>query len=109
MAYIFPGPSAPPQTVRAVNKTKNSIGVMWDDVPARQRNGKILKYTVNYHSGKPGDSIHEKTIDAPTLFATLELLTSNTKYNITVMASNKHGIGPASVPILVTTSNGSKF
>ena len=33
----------------------------------------------------------------------------NTKYTITVQAYNEKGHGPASVPIYVTTSDGSKF
>ena len=73
------------------------------------KNDESLSYIVNYRSGKPGDSIQEKSIDASTLFAKMESLTRNTNYNITVMASNQYGNGPTSVPVIVTTSNGSKF
>ncbi|XP_078366482.1 neogenin-like isoform X2 [Oculina patagonica] len=102
-------PSAPPQIVRAVNKTINSIGVTWDEVPESHRNGDILRYTVSYHLVIPGDYIKEKSFDVPTRFANLENLSSNTNYSITVLASNQHGNGPPSVPTFVTTSNGSDF
>ena len=42
-------------------------------------------------------------------FANLTNLGMNTNYTITVQAYNEKGHGPASVPIYVTTSDGSKF
>ena len=88
----------------------NSIGVTWDEVPADQRNGDILNYTVSYYSDKSpqeGLKIYEKKTE--TRFAYLTHLTENTNYNITVLASNHEGDGPTSAPIVVTTSDGSKF
>lgn len=109
MAFIFAGPSAPPQTVRAVTKTMHSIGVKWDEVPESHRNGGISRYTVSYHPHTLRDQIQETSIDAPTRFANLEHLSSNTNYSITVLASNQHGNGPPSDPSFVTTSDGSKL
>ena len=109
MKFIYAGPGAPPQNVRAVNKTIHSIGVKWGEVPESHRNRDIKRYTIRYHSFKSGEPSRVKSIDAPTSFATLENLTINTNYSITVMASNQHGNGPPSVPTFVTTSNGSKF
>ena len=108
MAFISTGPSAPPQNVRAVTKTMYSIGVTWDEVPEIHRNGDILNYIVSYHSDTPDNPVQERS-DASTRFANLEHLANNTNYSITVLASNQHGRGPASVPTIVTTSNGSKF
>ena len=102
-------PSAPPQIVRAVNKTMHSIGVTWREVPESHRHGDILSYTVTYHSATPEDTMQVKSIRTPTRFATLTNLTKNTKYSITVMASNQGGDGPPSSPTFVITSNGSKF
>jgi len=44
-----------------------------------------------------------------TRFANLTQLTENTTYTITVLASNDKGPGPASDPIVVATSDGSKY
>ena len=108
MAF-FSEPSAPPQFVRAVNKTIDSIGVTWNEVPTCDQNGLIVNYTVSYHSVTPGYTVEEKSIIASSRFANLTNLTRNTNYSITVMASNQIGNGPPSSPTVVTTSNGSKF
>jgi len=44
-----------------------------------------------------------------TRFANLTQLTEKTNYTITVLASNDKGTGPASDPIVVATSDGSKY
>lgn len=107
--FVPSEPSAPPQTVRAVNKTMHSVGVTWKEVPEGHRHGEILSYTVSYHSAKPGDPMQVKSVRTPTRFATLTNLIRDTNYSITVMASNQVGNGPASSPTFVITSNGSKF
>lgn len=95
--------------MRAVNKTINSIGVTWNEVPKRDQNGVIVNYTVSYHSVTPGTLVEEKLIIASSRFATLTNLTRNTTYSITVMASNQIGTGPPSSPVFVNTSDGSKI
>lgn len=102
-------PSAPPQTVRAVNKTMHSVGVTWREVPEGHRHGVILRYTVTYHSVTPGDPMQVKSVRTPTHFASLTNLTKNTNYSITLMASNHGGNGPPSSPTFVVTSNDSTF
>lgn len=87
----------------------HGIGVKWGEVPESHPNGETLNYTVSYHSETPEGLMQKTLIDAPTRFANLENLANNTNYSITVLASNQYGNGPASVPIFVTTSNGSKF
>lgn len=91
-----------------MNKTGHSVGVTWREVPESNRHGDILRYTVTYHSATPGDPVQVKAIRTPTRFATLENLTKNTNYSITVMASNQGGNGPSSSPVFVVTSNDSK-
>lgn len=109
MAFVPAEPSAPPQTVRAVNKTMHSVGITWREAPEGHRHGEILSYTVSYHSAKPGDPMQVKSVRTSTRFATLTNLTKDTNYSIIVMASNQVGNGPASSPTFVITSNGSKF
>ena len=95
--------------MRAVNKTMDSIGVMWNEVPKRDQNGVIVNNVVSYHSVTPGYLIEEKLTIASSRFATLTNLTRNTNYSITVMASNRIGNGPPSSPVFVNTSDGSKI
>ena len=109
MSSVSSEPSAPPQTVRAVTKTRYSVGVTWREVPEGHRHGDILSYTITYYSATPGDPMQVKSIGTPTRFATLTNLTKNTNYSITVMASNQDGNGPPSSPTFVITSNGGTF
>ena len=95
--------------MRAVNKTIDSIGVTWNEVPTSEQNGAIVNYTVSYHSVTPGYIVEEHFIIASSRFATLTNLTRNTNYSFTVMASNQIGNGPASSPTFVNTSDGSKI
>ena len=95
--------------MRAVNKTIDSIGVSWNEVPTRDQNGVIVNYTVSYHLVAPGILVEEKLIVVLSRFATLTNLTMNTTYSITVMASTEIGTGPPSSPILVSTSDDSKI
>ena len=109
MTSVPSEPSAPPQAVRAVNKTMHSVGVTWREVPEVHRHGNILSYTVTYHSATPGDLMQVESVRTPARFETLTNLTKNTKYSITVMASNQGGNGPPSSPTFVITSSGSTF
>ena len=106
---LLAGPIAPPESVRAVNRTMYSIGVKWDEVPQSLRNGLITSYTITYHSDTYSEAPQTKVLNAPTRFANLTHLTENTNYTITVQASNDKGPGPASDAIVVATSDGSKY
>ena len=70
-----------------------------------------MSYIVRYHSGEPSEQQRKKvpSADPSTRFANLTHLTKNTTYTITVLASNDNGTGPASDPIVVATSDGSKY
>ena len=108
MTFIL-APSAPPEVVRAVRKTMHSIRVTWTEVPVDRQNGDILKYTVSYQKDADSSLRHKLVIRAPRRFANLTKLTDDTRYNITVRASNQNGRGPPSDSTTVTTSNGSKL
>ena len=106
----FPtGPSSPPKSVRAVTRTMYSIGVKWDEVPITLRNGVIMSYIIRYHSDTSSEPQQTNVAIPSTRFANLSHLTKNTNYTITVLASNGKGTGPASDPIIVATSDGSKY
>ena len=91
-----------------LNRTMYSIGVKWDEVPQNHRNGDITSNTVGYHSDTSSESQQEMVLNAPTRFANLTKLSKNTKYTITVLASNNKGPGPASDPIVAETIDGGK-
>ena len=77
-------------------------------VPWDGRNGGITSYTVSYHSDTSSNS-QKVFSNVSKRFANLTQLTENTNYTITVLASNDKGNGPASDPIVVATSDGSKY
>lgn len=102
-ASFFTGPS-PPQTVRAVNKTKTSIRVTWDKVPPNQQNGNVTNYTVMYQLKTNGEPLN-KVVGATFCYLNLTGLCMNTSYTIKVSASNEFGAGSPSDAINVTTAD----
>ena len=75
------------------------------------QNGDIMSYIIRYYPGKPSEQQQKKESSSGPLtrFANLTHLTKNTNYTIIVLASNDKGTGPASDPIVVATSDGSKY
>jgi len=100
-------PSAAPQNVRGHNTSSTSILVTWDEVPANEQRGNIRYYTVLYKETEGGV---EKSIqvDSPAVSVELTSLERYAKYSIQVSAATVKGEGPASVPITVSTKQGSK-
>ena len=101
-------PNAPPANVRGQNASSTNILVQWGDVPAADRNGIILSYTVTYIALSGGSPL-TKEVDAPLTQANLTGLNKYTNYSITVSASTSKGGGNASVPIIVITDEDSKL
>ena len=99
------GPS-PPRGFRAVNKTTTSIRLQWH----HQQNSAITGYTVNYRPASSAEENQQSTVhgihDREDI--TITGLLINVTYSVTIQASDKNGTGPASSPIFVTTSDGSK-
>ncbi|CAH3030418.1 unnamed protein product, partial [Porites evermanni] len=93
---------APPTNVKGNNVTSTSIFVQWDEVPADNKNGIVVNYTVTYAELPSGDSGKEIVI-APRTNATLTGLQKFTNYSITVFASTSKGGGNKSEPIIVIT------
>ena len=99
-----PVPSAPPANVTATALSSTQILVSWDEVPFGERNGDITHYEVMYN---PLDSfeggIENGSVTTVNRSILLEELEEYVTYNISVRAQNSVGVGPFSVPILVTT------
>ena len=108
LTHFYTEPSAAPVNVRGHNTSSTSILVQWGNVPAEDRNGKILSYTVTYKVGE-GDAL-TKVVNAPATQTTLSGLNEHTEYSITVFASTSKGGGTANEPaIKVTTDEDSKY
>ena len=88
--------------------SSTSILVQWDSVPAKNRNGIIMSYTITYKE-LPGGGANSQKVNAATTQATLTGLKKYTNYSITVFASTSKGDGNASEPIIVMTGEDSRF
>ena len=106
--YYYLEPNAPPSNIQGHNTRSTSIFVQWDDVPAIDQNGIILRYTVTY-TALPGGIERTKVVDAPTTQVNLTGLNEYTNCSITVFASTVKGDGNVSEPIIVITDEDSKF
>lgn len=92
--------------------TSTSLLVTWNKVPAADKNGVILSYTVRFQAigvisvNAPGN--FKLKIAFPTRKAYLTGLIKNQRYNISVLAPIIKGDGPNSPPIYATTHQDSK-
>ena len=100
-------PSGAPQNVRGHNTSFTSILVTWDEVPANEQRGNIRYYTVIYKETQEGVEM-SKQVDSPKRSVELTGLKRYAKYSIQVSAATVKGDGPASVPITVSTEQGSE-
>ena len=105
---LFSAPNATPVNVRGHNTSSTSILVQWGEVPAADRNGTILSYTVTYKALPNGIEL-TKNVTAPTTQVTLTNLNEYTNYSITVFAWTAKGGGNVSAPIIVITDEDSKY
>ena len=100
-------PSASPLNLQSINTTFNSILATWNEVPAADRNGIIVSYTVRYQA-IGGDNvnaqINTKTVEFSTKWVNLAGLKEDTVYRISVLASTVKGDGKYSEPIFVRTN-----
>ena len=104
-------PSRPPLNLTLNDTTSTSLLVTWNEVPAPDRNGIILRYTVRYQA-IGGISVNAPVnftnVTFPTRKVNLTGLIKNQRYNISVLASTVKGDGPYSPPILPKTNQDSK-
>ena len=108
VSVYFIEPTAAPENVTGHNTSSTNISVSWGEVPAADRNGIILSYTVTYQSQTQNDSGSEKVF-YPNRSLDLSGLKKFVKYNITVFATTVKGDGPTSGVIVVSTDQDSKL
>ena len=101
-------PNAHSADVWGHNTSSTSIFIQWETVPPTDQNGTILNYTVIYKALPEGNP-QTMVVSAPTNQAKLTGLNEYTNYSITVFASNVHGNGKSSYPIVVVTDESSKY
>ena len=91
--------------------TSISVLVTWNEIPAADKNGIILSYTVKYQAIggiNVNAPVNFTKIYFPTREANLTGLIKNQRYKISVLASTTKGDGPYSPPILPETNQDSK-
>ena len=93
--FSFIVPSVPPVIVMSPTVSSRSITVNWNEIPCIQRNGRIIRYEVQF--GPSG----EGTISGRSF--TANGLTPFTNYTFQVCGVNSAGPGPYSDLIIITT------
>lgn len=102
-------PSAPPQDVRVTSVDVQAVKVTWKPPKPEFHNGKLRGYRVGYKIHGVGDPLVYKSLDASNasrkdLSVVVDGLKKFTIYEFVVEAYNGPGIGPASEPVLATTT-----
>ena len=84
--------------------------VTWEDIPLIDQNGVIIIYEVLYESLETlRGSVSEQKLNTTNFFATLVDLEEFVNYSISIRGYTIVGPGIYSVPIIVMTSEASKF
>ncbi|XP_056883703.1 receptor-type tyrosine-protein phosphatase S isoform X30 [Takifugu flavidus] len=96
-------PSGYPQSIAAEGATTSTIQVSWQPVLLAERNGKIIKYALQYKDINSPRSPSELFITAPESTVTLDGLKADTTYDIKMCAFTSKGSGPYSPSVQFRT------
>lgn len=96
-------PSGYPQSITAEGATTSTIQVSWQPVLLAERNGKIIKYALQYKDINSPRSPSELFITAPESTVTLDGLKADTTYDIKMCAFTSKGSGPYSPSVQFRT------
>ena len=110
ISFSSPVPSQPPQDVRIMVLTSQSMRVTWSKPPSNAINGQLLGYKVYYFIIKRPEKIFNRTVrgsDARNV--TLTELGKFTRYKIRVAAFTRKGVGVESVAKVALTKEDSKY
>ena len=103
-------PASPPHNVTAMVESSTTIRVLWEEVPAIDRNGVITEYEVQYEPLETFDGqISTSTINTSMLSINLTELQEYVDYNISVRAYTSAGPGPYSDPVTGRTDTDCKL
>ena len=81
---------------------ESRIHCRWQPPPRKDRNGRIVGYTVRYRAVN-NDASFTKSVNDSVLSIDLEKLQAYTEYHIDVAAKTSKGLGPFSHYLSVTT------
>ncbi|KAK7909740.1 hypothetical protein WMY93_014424 [Mugilogobius chulae] len=96
-------PSGYPQSISAEGATTSTVQVNWHPVLLAERNGKIVKYALQYKDINSPRSPSELFITAPESTVTLDGLRADTTYDIKMCAFTSKGSGPYSPSVQFRT------
>ncbi|CAG02291.1 unnamed protein product, partial [Tetraodon nigroviridis] len=96
-------PSGYPQSITAEGATTSTIQVSWQPVLLTERNGKIIKYALQYKDINSPRSPSELFITAPESTVILDGLKADTTYDIKMCAFTSKGSGPYSPSVQFRT------
>ncbi|XP_029696457.1 receptor-type tyrosine-protein phosphatase S isoform X23 [Takifugu rubripes] len=96
-------PSGYPQSIAAEGATTSTIQVSWQPALLAERNGKIIKYALQYKDINSPRSPSELFITAPESTVTLDGLKADTTYDIKMCAFTSKGSGPYSPSVQFRT------
>jgi len=104
----FLGPSAPPQDLKLKDTTSTSLLVGWNEVPAVDKNGIIISYTVSYQAIDSA-LVENLTVYFPTREVILTGLIKSMNYSVKILASTDKGDGMYSDPEFFVTNQDGKL
>lgn len=96
-------PSGYPQSITAEGATTSTVEVNWHPVLLAERNGKIVKYALQYKDINSPRSPSELFITAPESTVLLDGLRADTTYDIKMCAFTSKGSGPYSPSVQFRT------
>ncbi|KAJ0055609.1 hypothetical protein NL108_005419 [Boleophthalmus pectinirostris] len=96
-------PSGYPQSISAEGATTSTVQVNWHPVLLAERNGKIVKYALQYKDINSPRSPSELFITAPESTVVLDGLRADTTYDIKMCAFTSKGSGPYSPSVQFRT------
>ncbi|XP_013859802.1 receptor-type tyrosine-protein phosphatase delta isoform X27 [Austrofundulus limnaeus] len=96
-------PSGFPQNIKAEGATTSTVQVSWQPVLLAERNGRIIKYALQYKDINSPRSPSELFITAPESTVLLDGLRADTTYDIKMCAFTSKGSGPYSPSVQFRT------
>lgn len=96
-------PTHPPTRVVVVPRGSTNISVFWDLIPIGHRNGRIIKYRVEYRKTGTNESFIQETDQYSTR---LTGLTQNTRYDVIISGATSAGYGNRTYHSVTTDEDG---
>ena len=98
-------PTGAPENLLYVNVTTSSFTLTWNAPPPEQQNGDVIGYVVNVtlHNSRSDERSQLNTVNVTARSFIATYLSQDTRYEASVAAMTRVGIGPSTAPILIKT------